>query len=66
MSDCAGFKDTETGIEFVLSASLYVNANEIINDGKYEYKRLGLPFLAELGRAIIEHEKKAKGINRKE
>ncbi len=66
ISDCAGFKDPGTGIEFVLSASLYVNENEIINDGKYEYKQLGLPFLAELGKKIIEYEKKAKGINRKE
>jgi hypothetical protein len=66
ISDCTGFKDQTTGIEFVLSASLYVNENEIINDGKYEYKQLGLPFLAELGRKIIEYEKKAKGINRKE
>lgn len=60
ISDCARFKDSDTGIEFVLSASLYVNENEIINDGKYEYKQLGLPFLAELGRAIIAHEKKQR------
>jgi len=57
ISDCSGFKDNTTGIEFVLSASLYVNENEIINDGKYEYKQLGLPFLAELGRKIAEYEK---------
>lgn len=66
ISDCAGFKDQTTGIEFVLSASLYVNANEVINDGKYEYKQLGLPFLAELGKKIIEYEKMVKGINKKE
>ncbi|HTF82589.1 MAG TPA: serine hydrolase, partial [Cytophagales bacterium] len=37
ISDVAYFKDQITGIEFSISAVLYVNDNETLNDGKYEY-----------------------------
>ena len=63
LSDCARFKDTKNGFEFLLSATLYVNEDEILNDGKYEYKQIGLPFLAELGRRICDYELKHKSKN---
>ena len=37
----------------VLSASIYVNADGILNDDQYEYAELGIPFLAELGRQLL-------------
>ena len=37
----------------VLSAVIYVNSDGVLNDDKYEYEQLGLPFLAELGRLIL-------------
>ena len=37
----------------VLSATLYVNSDGILNDDKYEYEQLGRPFLAELGRRVL-------------
>lgn len=55
MSDCAYFRDEQKGIEFILSAGLYANEDEVI-DGKYDYKTVALPFLAALGKAICEFE----------
>jgi len=36
------------------------NGNGIFNDGVYEYDELGVPFLAELGRQVYQHELKRK------
>ena len=35
MVDCARIKDIKNNIEFILTASIYTNTDEIINDGKY-------------------------------
>ncbi|WP_109300279.1 serine hydrolase [Aquimarina sp. AU474] len=60
LTDCAYIKDTKNNIEFVLSATIHVNKNGIYNDDNYEYKEIGIPFLAELGRQIYELEKERK------
>ncbi|GAA4382739.1 serine hydrolase [Hymenobacter koreensis] len=57
LSDCAYFSDSKTGVEFMLSAVLYVNSDETINDGKYEYQTTGLPFLSALGKTLYAYEK---------
>ncbi|KUG08265.1 hypothetical protein ASU33_08775 [Solirubrum puertoriconensis] len=57
LADCAYFADEQSGIEFMLSAVLYVNKDEVINDGRYEYTSIGLPFLKNLGQAVYEYEK---------
>lgn len=56
MSDCAYIVDFENNIEFMLSAALYANEDEVINDGRYDYNSIALPFLAELGRSILKYE----------
>lgn len=56
LSDNAYVADFDRNIEFLLSATIYVNADGIFNDDVYEYETLGYPFLGELGRAIYEHE----------
>jgi hypothetical protein len=56
LTDNAYIVDFENGIEFLLTAMIYVNENEIFNDGIYEYDEIGLPFLANLGRVIYEYE----------
>jgi hypothetical protein len=45
---------TEAGkdLELLLAANIYVNADGIFNDDKYEYESIGYPFLAALGRAV--------------
>ncbi len=54
LADCAYISDTARGAEFFLSASIYVNEDDVLNDGKYEYRETGWPFLAALGRAALE------------
>ncbi len=54
LADCAYISDAARGAEFFLSAALYVNADDVLNDGRYEYAEQGWPFLAALGRAALE------------
>ncbi len=54
--DNAYIVDFDAGVEFLLTAVIQVNANQVYNDDVYEYDETGLPFLARLGRAIHEHE----------
>lgn len=60
MVDCAYITNKTKDVEFMLSAVLYTNQNDIINDGKYEYNSIALPFLAELGRQVYAYELKRK------
>jgi hypothetical protein len=56
LTDNAYIIDTQNGVEFFLSAVIYVNENGILNDDEYEFNELGLPFLASLGNKIYEYE----------
>ncbi len=56
LTDNAYIVDLDRNVEFMLTAVIYTNENEIFNDGVYEYDEIGLPFLSELGRAIFEYE----------
>ncbi|WP_340202689.1 serine hydrolase [Ascidiimonas sp. W6] len=62
LTDCAYIEDTKNNIEFLLTATILVNKNEIFNDDVYEYDTVGIPFLATLGRKLyqIELERKQK------
>lgn len=44
--------DTETGQGFFLAATIYTNADGILNDDEYEYEEIALPFFADLGEAV--------------
>ena len=54
------FVDFETGVEFFVSAIIYVNEDQILNDDKYETDEVGLPFFAELGEYLYQRELKRK------
>ena len=54
--DNAYVADFEKGIEFMLTAVIYANDDQIFNDNKYDYETVGLPFLANLGKTIFEYE----------
>ncbi len=54
--DNAYIVDFEKNIEFLLTAVIYANANNTLNDGNYEYDTVSFPFLAELGRIIYNYE----------
>ena len=58
--DVAYFVDFDKNIEFFLSASIYCNSDEILNDDKYDYDAIGFPFMKNLGKIIYEEE-----VNRK-
>ena len=64
--DNAYVQDEAHGVEFLLSAVLYVNADGVLNDDKYEYDSIGFPFLRDLGRRVYEAElRRSKGIGDK-
>ena len=54
------FVDFESGVEFFVSAVVYVNEDQILNDDKYETEEIGLPFFAELGDYLYQKEVKRK------
>lgn len=56
LADVAYFADSLHQSEFLLSAVVYVNSDGIINDGRYDYETIGLPFLAQLGHTIRQYE----------
>ncbi len=55
--DGAYIVDLENSVEFLLSAVIHCNSDEIYNDDKYEYESVGLPFLKNLGRVICQYER---------
>jgi hypothetical protein len=56
LTDVSYVADFKNNIEYMLSATLYVNSDEILNDGRYEYNNTGYPFLYQLGQAIYQYE----------
>ncbi|HWY98023.1 MAG TPA: serine hydrolase [Bacteroidia bacterium] len=60
LADCTYMIDTVTHAEFCLSVLMYLNEKNVLNTGKYEYIDIGLPFMTDLGQAIMEYERKRK------
>lgn len=58
--DNAYIVDFEKKIEFMLTAVIYCNSDEVFNDDKYDYDTIGFPFMANLGKTIYEFEAKRK------
>jgi hypothetical protein len=61
LSDCAYVVDRDNGIEFFLSAVIYADHDGVMNDGRYDYDKVGLPFLSELGELVYRRELARKG-----
>lgn len=60
--DAAYIADIKLNVEFMLSAVIYCNSDGILNDDKYDYETIGLPFMKHLGWVIYEHELRRKRI----
>ncbi|WP_205503221.1 serine hydrolase [Rufibacter psychrotolerans] len=60
LTDNAYVVDFKNNVEFLLTATVHVNEDEIYNDGVYEYDTLGFPFLRDLGQVVYDHELKRK------
>lgn len=57
LTETAYIVDTQHKVRFLLSATILVNENGIFNDDTYEYEKIGIPFLAQLGRELYDQEK---------
>lgn len=58
MIDIAYIVDFKNKVEFFLSAAIYCNRDGILNDDKYDYDSIGLPFMQHLGQTIYDYELK--------
>ena len=54
--DNAYIVDFKQKVEFMLSAVIYCNEDEVFNDDKYEYEEIGMPFFENLGNLIYNYE----------
>jgi len=57
LTDVAYIVDFANKVEFMLTATIYANADDILNDGKYDYETVGWPFLYELGQTFLQYER---------
>lgn len=53
-------EDTKEGIAFFLTAIIYTNENQILNDDTYETDTIGQPFMRELGDLIYNYQLELK------
>lgn len=56
LTDVAYVADFDKNVEFMLSATIYCNADGLLNDDHYDYDTIGFPFMQHLGQLIYEHE----------
>ena len=56
LTDIAYIVDFKNKVEFMLTGTIYVNRDGILNDDKYEYEEIGWPFFKEIGTIIYQHE----------
>jgi hypothetical protein len=56
LTDVSYVADFKNNVEFMLSATIYVNSDGILNDNKYDYETIGWPFLYKLGQTIYQYE----------
>lgn len=56
LTNIAYIVDFKHHIEFMLSCTLYVNEDGVINDNIYDYDAIGFPFMTALGQGIYQYE----------
>jgi hypothetical protein len=57
LTDIAYVVDFDNHVEFLVSATISCNSDGIYNDDKYDYERIGYPFLKNLGQLLLDYEK---------
>ena len=60
LSDVAYIVDYRNNIEFLVSATIYVNERNIVGTGKYEYEQIALPLFRDISKVLYEQERKRK------
>jgi hypothetical protein len=56
LTDASYVADFKNKVEFMLTATVYVNSDEILNDDKYDFETVGHPFMYQLGQTIYNYE----------
>jgi hypothetical protein len=56
LTDDAYIVDFKNNVDFMLSGTIYVNRDGVLNDDKYEYDEVGYPFFKEVGEIIYQYE----------
>ena len=51
--DNAYVVDFKNKVEFMVSAVVHSNEDDVYNDGKYEYREICYPFMKNLGQVIL-------------
>ena len=63
LTDVSYVLDTVNNIDYMLSTTVYVNSDGVVNDSKYDEATVGFPFLKQIGNAFYEYELKRKRNN---
>ncbi|HEV7622001.1 MAG TPA: hypothetical protein VGO09_09715, partial [Flavisolibacter sp.] len=63
LTDVAYIVDFKNKVEFILSANILCNNDQILYDDHYDYDNIGYPFMKNLGRAFYNYEMKRKRKN---
>ncbi len=58
LTDVSYVADFKNKVEFMLTATIYVNSDGVLNDDKYDYDNIGYPFLYRLGQCIYKYDLK--------
>jgi len=56
LTDASYVVDFKNKVEYMLTATIYVNSDGILNDDKYDIESIGEPFMYQLGQTIYQHE----------
>jgi len=56
LTDVAYIVDFRNNVEFMLTGTLYVNRDGVLNDDHYEYETEGYPYFKEVGNIIYQYE----------
>lgn len=62
--DNAYIVDFKNNVEFMLSAVINTNTDAIYNDSKYEYHKIGFPFMRHLGKTVYKYELKRRRVRK--
>ncbi|HEU4552928.1 MAG TPA: serine hydrolase [Chitinophaga sp.] len=60
LTDAAYIVDFKHKVEFMLTGTVYVNRDGVLNDNRYEYETEGYPFFKEIGKTIYQYELERK------
>lgn len=62
LTDASYVADFDNRVEYMLTATIYVNSDGVLNDNKYDYDSIGWPFMYNLGQIIYQCELKRKRV----